>query len=287
MRPDGKRLKRTNPMYTVVPYIMNKRYDSMNMIELDIPLDPIQNYLNQKRKEGITLSHMGLLLAAYVRTAAEFPSLNRFIVNKKIYARNEFNVALVVLKQGEHDNGTMSKVNFELEDTIFDVQRKIDNYVAKNRAAEGKNSTDKMINFLLSIPGVLPLGVGLFKWLDKHGLLPRSIIEASPFHASLCISNLASIRTRHIYHHIYDFGTIGVFITMGIPREVPKTSNGTIILEKCLPLGIVMDERICSGSYFASAFRRFSKYLKNPELLEIPPEPDKVIKEVPYRKISE
>ena len=80
MRADGKRLRNTDPMYTVASYIMNKRVDSMNMITLDIPCDPIQNYLNEKRKQGIALSHMGVIIAAYLRTVAEFPLLNRFII---------------------------------------------------------------------------------------------------------------------------------------------------------------------------------------------------------------
>jgi hypothetical protein len=39
-----------------------------------------------------------------------------------------------------------------------------------------------------------------------------------------------------------------------------------------MPIGVVMDERICSGSYFAIAFRRFKQFLKDPTLLEVPPE---------------
>ncbi len=278
MRADGKRLRNTDPMYTVAAYVMNKRVDSMNMVTLDIPYDPIQNYLNEKRKQGMALSHLCVLIAAYLRTAAEFPLLNRFIMNCKPYARNEFAVAMVVLKSGEMDNGTMSKMYFNMTDTIFDVNKKINEYVSDNRAVPEKNGTEKMIKILLGTPGVLRVGVGLFKFMDKHGLLPKKIIDASPFHNSLCISNLASIRTNHIYHHCYEFGTTSVFITMGNLREVPKRHGGEIVFERSMPLGVVMDERICSGSYFALAFRRMRQYLRNPELLEQPP---KVVNEDP------
>ena len=250
----------------------------MNMVTLDIPYDPIQNYLNEKRKQGMALSHLCVLIAAYLRTAAEFPLLNRFIMNCKPYARNEFAVAMVVLKSGEMDNGTMSKMYFNMTDTIFDVNKKINEYVSDNRAVPEKNGTEKMIKILLGTPGVLRVGVGLFKFMDKHGLLPKKIIDASPFHNSLCISNLASIRTNHIYHHCYEFGTTSVFITMGNLREVPKRHGGEIVFERSMPLGVVMDERICSGSYFALAFRRMRQYLRNPELLEQPP---KVVNEDP------
>lgn len=284
LRADGKRVKNADPMYTVAPFIMDKRYDSMNMIELDIPLGPIQNYINEKRKQGKNISHMAVILAAYVRTMAEFPSLNRFIVNKRIYARNEIAVGMVVLQNGKMDNGTMSKMYFDYENTIDDVNNIINDYVGENRVNAANNSTEKLIKFLLSIPGVLPVGIALFKFLDRHGLLPKAIIDASPFHTSLVISNLASIRTNHIFHHVYEFGTTGILITMGNSREVAKRKGGEIIHEKCMPLGIVMDERICSGSYFALAFRKMKKYLSDPTLLE--KEPEILNIEVPQKRKS-
>ena len=271
-RADGKRLKNTDPMYTVASFVMDKRYDAMNMITIDLPLEPMQHYLNAKRSEGIQISHMALILAAYLRTVTEFPLLNRFIVNRRPYARNEFCVAMVVLKAGQADNGTMSKMYFNMTDTILDVNNTINKYVEDNRNAPDNNGTEKIIKALLSLPGILPLGVPLLKWLDKHNLLPKKIIDMSPFHNSLVISNLASIRTNHIYHHVYEFGTSSVFFTMGNSREVPHRKGDEIVFEKCMPLGVVMDERICSGSYFALAFRCFKRYLANPVLLETPPE---------------
>ena len=177
MRADGKKLKNVDPMYNVAAHIMSKRTDAMNMITIDIPYEPMQEYLNEKRKEGITLSHMSILVAAYLRTAAEFPELNRFIVNSKAYARNEYSVAMVVLKSGQADHGTMSKMYFNNTDTIFDVHKKIEDYVTENRESPEKNGTEKMIKFLLSIPGLLRWGVRFFKLLDRYGLLPKFVIN--------------------------------------------------------------------------------------------------------------
>ncbi len=269
-RKDGVRVKDADPMYTIVPYIMDKRYDAMNMITLDIPVNPIKDYIKKKRAEGAFMSHLGIVIGCYLRTAAKFPLLNRFIANKRIYDRKDFDVAMVVLKDGDGDmEGTMSKVRFDFKDTIFDVQRKIDEYIAKNREEKAKNSTDKLIKTLLGLPGLANFGVGLFKWMDKHGILPRSVINASPFHTSLTISNLASIRTNHIYHHCYEFGTTSVFITMGNLREVPYRGKEGVSFKTCLPLGVVMDERICSGHYFANAFQCMRRYFANPALLEM------------------
>jgi len=272
-RKDGVRvpLKDVEPMYLVAAHIMNKRVDSMNMISLDIPLEPMLNYVHKKRDEGTKISRLAIFLAAYLRVVAEFPELNRFVVNSKIYSRNELAVGMVVLKGSMTDGGTMSKIYFQPTDTVFDVQRKLTEYIDSNRQAQPNNGTEKIIKVLLSIPGLVRVGVKLFKWMDRHNLLPKAIIDASPFHASLGITNLASIRTNHIYHHVYEFGTTSVAITMGNAREVPHRRQGEIVLEKCIPLGVVMDERICSGHYFAQAFARMKTYLANPTLLEGPP----------------
>ena len=272
MRADGKRVKNADPMYTIAPYIMNKRVDSMNMTTIDIPVEPIKEYLNEKRKEGINISHMGVVLAAYIRTLKYFPELNRFVVNKKVYQRNEIAVGMVVLTPGNRGHGTMSKMYFDENNTIFEVNDIISKYVTENRETPENNGTEKIMKFLLSVPGVLPVGVGLFKWLDKHGWLPKAIIDMSPFHMSLGLTNLASIRTNHIYHHCYEFGTTSMFMAMGNSREVPKRKGEEIVFEKCMPIGVVMDERIASGSYFAMAFRKMNTYLRNPKLLETPPE---------------
>ena len=270
MRVDGRRVKGINSMYALVPQFLTRRYDAMNMITLDIPAEPMRQYMNAKRREGIHMSHLALIIAAYLRTAAEFPHLNRFIGNKKIYAHNDFTVSMVVLRPG-HDEDTMSKIYLDMEDDIFEVQRKIMHYIDENRKDDNANDLDKIMSILMKIPGLLGLAGAVLRFADRHGLLPRSIVKASPFHASLLISNLASIRTNHIYHHVYEFGTTSVAITLGNAREVPHTRKGEIVLEKCIPMGVVMDERICSGHYFAQAFARMKTYLSDPTLLEGPP----------------
>ena len=272
-RPDGKKLKHIDVEYTVAAHIMKERSDAMNMIHLDIPLEPMRKYLNKKRKEGKRYDHLTLVIAAMIRTIGEFPALNRFVVNKRIYARNEMAVGMVVLKGGKIENvGTISKMKFDFTNTVDDVNRIVEDYIAKNREEGEENSTDKLANFLCSVPGLLRFGVNFVKWLDKHNLCPKAIIEASPFHCSIMLTNLASIKTNYIYHHVYNFGTVSMALAMGQLHDVPVVKKGEIVMQRCMPLGLVMDERIASGAYFAMAFRKFSKYLEDPALLELPPE---------------
>ena len=269
MRKDGKKIKDIDPIFRMMPYIMKKRYDAMNMITLDIPVEPMRRYINAKRKEGFHFTYLGIVVSALVRIMYEFPKMNRFIVNKRVYDRNGVSIAMVVLKP-ETGEESISKMCFGRNDTIFDVHKNIDEYISSNRSVETENSTDRLMNLILKVPGVTPLAVFLIKAMDKFGLLPNALIKASPFHSSALISNLASIRTNHIYHHIYDFGTTSITATIGNMREVPRTVKGEIVLKKCLPLGVVLDDRICGGSDFAVAFSSYKTYLNSPELLEVP-----------------
>ncbi len=268
-RRDGKRCKNIDNMYTLISYIMVKRSDACNSVTVRIPFKPMHEYILKARKEGRNISHMAMVMAAWVRVVAEFPAMNRFVVNKKVYAHNDF-VAGMVVQRPDGAESTMSKMRFELTDTIDQVNDKINAFVEKNRD-ENSNSTDALMSTLLKIPGLCNVAVGLLKWLDKRGWLPRAIIDASPFHASMVISNLASIRTPHIYHHIYDFGTISQIVTMGTMEDVAKKRGNEIVLERYLPLGIVCDERVASGYGYAKAFHRLKEYLAHPELLEVPP----------------
>lgn len=277
-RADGTLVRDEVPMYYLIPHFLTERSDSMNMITLDIPVEPQRAYMNAKRREGKRISHMAILMTAYAHLIAEFPSVNRFISNRRIYQHNDFTVSLVVLRPGGGNDDTFSKLTFTPQDTIFDVQEKIDRYIETNSSGEETNLLDKWMGILCRLNGLMRLGINIIRWADRHGLLPRQLIDASPFHASVLISNLASIRTNHIYHHVYNFGTTSVSITMGNLRDVPKRGrDGQIELVRCMPLGVVMDERIASGYYLASAFNRFKEMLAHPELLEKPSTAKKVM----------
>lgn len=271
MRKDGRKIKTIDPMYKLISHIMVERSDSMNMIELTVQQDPIRKYIRKKKDEGYTFSHLAVVLAAYIRTIADYPFLNRFVVNKNLYARKEVAIGMVVLKPGETE-GTMSKMYFNPGMTIYEIQNVLDEYINKNRGAGKTNSTDKLMGILLSIPGLARVGVNFIKFLDKHGLLPKAVIDASPFHCTMTITNLASIGTNYIFHHVYNFGTTSMIMAMGNTREDPVKRHGEIVFEKVIPIGLVMDERIAEGVQFAMACRKLQSILQNPEVLEQPPE---------------
>lgn len=271
MRNDGKLIKDVSPMYLLAPYFMPERNDALNSIHISCDYDKVHNYVIAKRKEGKKISHMAVILAAYVRTVSQFKCLNRFVVHSKIYAHNTLTTCMVALRPGD-GNETMGKINFDLYDTVFDVNDRIDRYIAEEAQSDSNNSLDKAMKFLVSLPGLVRFLLWLARGFDKWFCLPKGVIKASPFHGTMVFTNLASIKTNYIYHHIYNFGTENVVLAMGNTEEKVKMVKGVPTTVKEIPFGLVMDERICEGAYFAKAFAKFSEYVANPELLETPPE---------------
>ena len=269
-RPDGKLATVGDSNYFLFPHVLKYRYDAQNMITVDIPVEPMKQYMNEKRKEGVSISYLALIMAAYTRAAAKYPLLNRFVVNEKIYDRYDFTASMVVLRPGSNTD-VFSKIYFDPQnDTIFDVEKKIEDYVTASRDSDSETGLDKIVSFIVSKPALAKFLVNMILWADKHGLLPKSILDALPFHTSFLITNLASIRTNHIYHHLYEFGTTSVGIAMGNMRDVPHQTKNGVELERCIPLGVVMDERICSGHYFANVFSYVTRMLADPHRMEIP-----------------
>ena len=269
MRPDGTRVKDLPPIVAAIPYIMPKRYDAQNTITEYIDEELIKSYIREKRRGGVRINHMAVIIAAYYRAVMYNPKLNYFIMNSKVYKRNHFCVSFVILKKladGRPDE-TSLKIFLTPEDTVFTIQQKITDAVSANSATEQKNNTDKFARMMFSFSLLPKMVIWLAYHLDKLGLLPRKIIDLSPFHTSMFITNLASIKTSYIHHHCYEFGTTSVFVCMGKP--VPNYISGDLT-RKMMPIGVVMDERICTGYEYAAFCNDFRRYMRLPRMLEYP-----------------
>lgn len=270
-RYDGRRIHKTDPFNLIIPYIMKTRTDSMNMFDTDIPCAPMDEYIKLKRAEGKDYNYMKILLASIVRVIAERPALNRFVMNGRIYTRNKIWISFVVHKTLRDDSaGTTVKLEFDGTESIADISAAIDKIIEENAHVGANSETDNLVNVIMAIPGFLIRWVVNFLMaLDKINLLPKAVINASPFHTSLFVTNMKSLGIGRIYHHVYEFGTTGLFVAIGKEEnKVVANHKGEIEAAKLLPLGVVMDERFCDGLYFARSIKLLKKYMSNPELLE-------------------
>ncbi len=272
-RKDGKKLKNLPPEFRLIPILMKERDDSQVFFKTDISITAIEEYIDKKKAEGITLGIMDVIFATVIRMISERPLLNRFCINGMTYARNEITTSLSI-KKSKTDDGeeTTIKIHWNGDENIFDVSKKLQEYVAYNKESKNENKTDKTADFLNKLPTWLyKLAVGMLIHLDKKGRLPKSIIEASPFHTSAFITNVGSIGIDAIYHHIYNFGTTSLFFAMGKKKKDYIYEDEELKQEKVISVAFVGDERICDGYYFANTFRQMERFWRKPELLEEKP----------------
>ena len=269
-RSDGRKLKTLPPFFRVIPSVMLERSDAQVYFKQDISLKTIDDYIDKKAAEGTKFSYMNIIYAALVRILAERPQLNRFAMNGTLYARNQILVSLAI-KKSLSDEGaeTTIKMPFTGTENIFEVKEKLEAAIAKNKDLSAENSTDKLAKFLWLVPNwLMKFLVNTLMFLDKHGMMPKAVIKASPFHTSAFLTNVGSLGIDSVYHHLYNFGTTSLFFAMGKKKKSFIYDDDEIHEEKCITIAFVGDERICDGYYFANSFKLLSKYLRKPELLE-------------------
>ena len=269
-RNDGKQLTKTTAIFKLMPNLMKERNDSQVLFTQDIITDGMDKYIREKQEQGIKISYLDIVFAAVARIIAERPHLNRFCVNGRTYARNSIFISIVVKKSLSDDSEeTPLKIEFDGTETIFEVKDKLQNEIAKNKDVDMKNNTDKTVTALTSVPAFLiKFAMGIIRFLDKHGILPKFLIGVSPFHTSAFITNTGSLGIDAIYHHLYNFGTTSMFFAMGRKKKTYVYVDDELIEKKCISIAFVGDERICDGYYYASSFKQLSKYLAKPYLLE-------------------
>lgn len=274
-RSDG-RLVRTMPaMQKIVPYIMKSRAASINYFQEKLDCAAMDDYIAAHEVDGKrTLSAMHIIIAAMVRTIAQRPQLNRFVMHGRVYARREIVVSFVVHRSLRiEDGGTTLKIPFTGTETLQQIVQKLNETIARETASmDVRNPTDMLAEWFMRLPSWLlrPL-IGFVMGLDSYNLLPKAVLNASPFHASVFLTNLKSLGIDSVYHHQYEFGTNGMFLSMG--KEQPTAiacADGTMRVKRMMNLNISLDERFCDGLYFAKSFKLFTKYLKNPQLMDIP-----------------
>ena len=291
-RYDGYLVRNLDPMGTLIPYIMKSKTDSWVLMDDRIDVTHTQEFMREMRRSGEipNLSLYQVVYAAMVRTIVDVPEINRFVQNGKIYARNEIKGAMVVMRgMTKESERTTIMPRFELEDTLYDVVKKInaevdpiDREQKKVREDENKSAFDGLQTALSAIPSfVLHFAFDFLKFLDKYGKIPKSLAALSPFHTSFFITNMGSMGMMPVYHHIYEFGTLSCFGAIGnIDTVYEMNRKGEVNKKLYLNTKFVIDERATDGFIYAVAMKKFKTYVMKPDLLLEPP------KEIIHDKID-
>ncbi len=263
-RKDAKWVKPNDSIGAIVPFIMPKRTEAEVSCKVTIDITKLCNFVDQKNKEEkleYKMTYFHALAACVGITLYNRKALNRFVKNKRLYERYEKTIAFIAKDQMQ-DTGEerIISLNLKPNDTGLTLSRKMAVDVFKARK-EGTNDMDGILKLFTSMPKwLLSIIVWIVKRLDNHGLNPKILTEGDTNYATVILSNLGSIKTNSCYHHLNEYGTNSIIITIGTIKE----DKG----KKTVDLWATLDERIADGFYFAKSIKLIEHIAMHPELLE-------------------
>lgn len=272
-RYDAKLVRDIDGLHFYMAYLMPKRTDAEVYINERIDVTELLEYIKAKNESGerkVTLFHC--MIAAVARTIKMRPLLNRYISGKRYYDRNEITMGFTIKKKfTDHSEETLMIYKPKDEENLCAITDRLSPKVkeAKKDKDNGQN-VDDILNIVKKFPKpVMYLFMGLMRFMDSHGLMPKSFSSVDTNYCTVLLSNLGSIKCDAVYHHLNNFGTNGIVITIGeIHKETLLDENGEQKVRDVVNVGVTLDERIADGFYFARSLKLIKHLFKNPELLD-------------------
>jgi len=125
--------------------------------------------------------------------------------------------------------------------------------------SEKKTRTNQELKLLFAFPQSLSSALArLLMWADHKGLLPRSVIDGDPMFSSCFVANLGSIDMDAAHHHLYEYGSIPIFMMASGIKDTVVHNEGKVAVEPRMTFKYTFDERIEDGLYCAQALEETS-----------------------------
>ncbi|MBR2551770.1 MAG: 2-oxo acid dehydrogenase subunit E2 [Erysipelotrichaceae bacterium] len=263
-------------LQTVMGYLMPKRTDCEVYLNDTIDATELIKYLDKKNAEHpdykTTVFHCAI--TAMARMVKERPLLNRYFQGYVLYERDEISLSFVV-KRRFADNAEESLMVLvpKDEDTLDTISKKIVGDVHETRKSEhSTGGIDELLDKFAALPRiVLIVAIRIIRWLDFWGINPKVLTDGDPNYTTILTSNLGSIKCPSVYHHLNNYGTNSIMITIGtLHKEEMVMEDGHKEVRDVIDIGATLDERIPDGFYFAKSLRLMKHIFANPEVLEKP-----------------
>ena len=272
-RRDGTRVKWPDGYHNILPYIMPKRTEAeVSMTEQFDVTDLVKYMAERNEKEGTNLKIFHAICTAVARTVYHRPKLNYFISGRTYYERPDITLSFVV-KQKFEDEAEETLMFLKVDpDMNFDsISKLIIGDVTKVRK-EKTNDLDKLMDFFGNLPRpFLEVFFGTLRRLEYHGVMPKALTAGDPNYSSVLLSNLGSIRSDSCYHHLSNYGTCSVMITIGVLHKEQKLmEDGTWQPRDVINCTFTIDERLADGFYYAKSLRIAKYMLEHPEVMNEP-----------------
>ncbi len=277
-RKDATWIRESDPMHTLMPYLLLGRTDNEALLNDDVDLTAVNEFLDKKNASDpefkYTIFHV--VLAAIAKTIWQRPAMNRFMQGNRLYQRNDISFSFVVKRKFSdkaEEALVIMKVDPDSEVPVLEqIYSRIKREVYKIRKENVQDDTTDFMALLTKLPRPLLKFVSrLLFWLENRGWLPSEIEKIDPYHSTCFVSNLGSIKMSASYHHLVDWGTNSFFVIIGEKKWKPVfKKDGTYEMKEMLPMGFTIDERIADGFYFANSVKILRYIMKHPEILEQP-----------------
>lgn len=248
-RPDGEYLHATHKFRKMMPYLMRGRNESVVYFDSYVNAEPLLDYLKNDVPEDWHVDLTHAVVAATAIGMHENPSMNRFVVGRRLYQRKGVHVTFS-MKRKKLDRDAkvvISKVESFENDTFETFAKRMGGNIVIERS-DKKTYVDKELDIFLLLPRpLLNMMTGLVRTLDYYNLLPKMFIDGDAMYTSIVVANLGSLNMSAGYHHLYEWGTSPLFLMVGKIEEKPVVENGEIVIRKMLHLRYSYDERIDDG----------------------------------------
>lgn len=270
-RTDGTRIKDLDGFHSIVPYVMPKRTEAEVSSFEKFDVTDLMAYIKERNeKEGTNLKLFHAICTAAARTIYHRPKMNIFIAGRRFWQRKDITLSFVVKRTFEDvAEESLMTLKVDPEMTFSSISDMILGSVSKVRTESG-NELGKTMDFVGRLPRcVLVLLFGILRRLEYFGVMPRSLMKGDPNYSTVLLSNLGSIGAGAPYHHLSNYGTCSIMITIGTMHpETCRMPDGTEQERLMVDLTLTLDERIADGFYFARSLRITKYLLEHPESLE-------------------
>lgn len=274
-RWDGRWVREVTGMQAVLPHLMPNRTDSEVYLHDEIDATEVLKFIEKKNAEQdykMTLFHC--VITGLARMVRERPKMNRFIQGRRTYERYDISLSFVCKRRfADNAEEALMVLTPKDTDTVNEISRRIVGDVKETRKSEhATGGADAMLDTFAKIPRpLLMLATKVIRWLDFWGINPRFLTDGDPNFTTILCSNLGSIKCPSVYHHLNNYGTNSIMITIGALHKAEVIMpDGRKEIRDMVDIGATLDERIADGFYFARSLKLIKHIFAHPELLEKP-----------------
>ncbi|MBO6055276.1 MAG: 2-oxo acid dehydrogenase subunit E2 [Oscillospiraceae bacterium] len=275
-RRDARYVRDVPALNTIMFHLMPNRTDSEVYLHDEIDCTELVKFLEEKNAAHpnykTTIFHC--FAFAVARMIRERPKMNRYIKGRRVYERNEISLSFIAKRRFRDDaEESLMVVVPKDEDTIDSFSHLIYGDLQEMRKSEhADGGIDSIIEAFAKIPRVLLMGVfKIIRWLDFWHIMPKALTDGDTNYTTVLLSNLGSIGGPAVYHHLNNYGTNSIMVTIGTLHKAEMLMpDGTKEIRDVLDIGATLDERIADGFYFVRSMKLLKYIFANPQLLDQP-----------------